>query len=77
MLGPTGEAAQLAFKGWVADIYNKWEKSRTKTRDLLGEEGIPVQVECMGDLRRIRNDLIHSGFRNQGAFSEMRGAQMV
>lgn len=62
MLGPSGEAAQLAFKGWLADIFNRWEKSRTKTRDLLGKEGILVQVECMGDLRHIRNDLIHSGF---------------
>ena len=62
MLGPSGEAVQLAFKGWMADIYNKWEKSRIKTRDLLGKEGIPVQVDCMGDFRHIRNDLIHSGF---------------
>ncbi|MCY4530441.1 MAG: hypothetical protein OXD46_15605 [Chloroflexi bacterium] len=61
MLGPNGEAVQLAFKGWVADIFNKWEKSRAKTRELLGEEGIPVEVECMGDFRHIRHDLIHSG----------------
>ena len=61
MLGPNGEAVQLAFKGWVADIYNKWEKSRTKTRELLGEKGILVEVDCMGDFRHIRHDLIHSG----------------
>ncbi len=61
MLGPTGEAVQLAFKGWTADIYNKWEKSRAETRELLGEAGIPVEVDCMGDLRHIRHDLIHSG----------------
>ena len=61
MLGPTGEAVQLAFKGWIADIYNKWEKSRAETRELLGEAGIPVEVDCMGDLRHIRHDLIHSG----------------
>ena len=33
MLGPSGEAVQLAFKGWVADIYDKstywgWSCSR-------------------------------------------------
>ena len=61
MLGPNGEAIQLAFKGWMADIYGKWEKSRDKATELLGDEGIPVQVECMGDFRHIRNDLIHSG----------------
>ena len=61
MLGPYGEAVQLAFKGWVADIYGKWEKSRSKTRTLLGDEGIRTEVGCMGDLRHIRHDLIHSG----------------
>ena len=61
MLGPNGEAVQLAFKGWVADIYGKWEKSRTKTRELLGDEGVRPEVDCMGDFRHIRHDLIHSG----------------
>lgn len=65
MLGPNGEAVQLAFKGWVADIYDKWGKSRAKTRELLGDQGIPVQVDCMGDFRHIRNDLIHSGFATE------------
>ena len=61
MLGPSGAAAQLAFKGWVADIFNQWEKSRAKTRRLLGDEGVYPQVKCMGDFRHIRHDLIHSG----------------
>ena len=61
MLGPSGGAVQLAFKGWVADVYDKWEKSRTKTRRLLGDEGICPEVGCMGDFRHIRDDLIHSG----------------
>ena len=65
MLGPNGEAVQLAFKGWVAEIYEKWEKSRTKTRELLDDEGIRVEVDCMGDFRHIRNDLIHSGFATE------------
>lgn len=62
MIGPNGEAVQLAFKGWVADIFGKWEKSRQKTIQLLGADGIPVEVDCMGDLRHIRNDLIHSSY---------------
>ena len=61
MMGPSGEACQLAYKGWVADIYDKWEKSRTKTLRLLGDEGIRPKVDCMGDFRHIRHDLIHSG----------------
>lgn len=66
MLGPNGEAVQLAFKGWVADIYGKWEKSRTMTRELLGDEGILPEVGCMGDFRHIRHDLIHSGMATKG-----------
>ena len=62
MLGPMGVAVQLAFKGWVADIYHKWERSRHKTKELIGEEGIPPEVDCMGDFRHIRNDLVHSGY---------------
>ena len=65
MLGPKGEAVQLAFKGWVADIFAKWERSRSKTRELLGDEGIRPTVDCMGDFRHIRNDLIHSGFATE------------
>ena len=61
MLGPTGVATQLAFKAWVTDICDKWEKSRHKTRELIGDDGIPVEVGCMGDFRHIRNDLVHSG----------------
>ena len=61
MLGPNGEAVQLVFKSWGADIFGKWEKSRSKTEDLIGDDGIRVQVDCMGDFGHIRNDLIHSG----------------
>ena len=61
MLGSNGEAVQLAFKGWVADIYGKWEKSRSETHKLLGDEGIRPEVDCMGDFRHIRHDLIHNG----------------
>ena len=65
MLGPNGEATQLAFKGWVADVFATWERARSKTRELLGEEGIRPTVDCMGDFRHIRNDLIHSGFATE------------
>ena len=59
MLGPNGEAVQLAFKGWVADIYGKWEKSRSETRKLLGDEGIRPEVDCMSGFRHIRHDLFN------------------
>ena len=65
MLGPSGEAVQLAFKGWVADVFATWERSRSKTRELLGNKGVRPTVDCMGDFRLIRNDLIHSGFATE------------
>ena len=61
MLGPSGEAVQLAFKGWIGDIIGTWERSRSETRNTVGDEGIRPEVECMGDLNKIRNDLLHNG----------------
>lgn len=61
MLGQNGVAVQLACKGWVADIFGKWERSREKIKALVGDGGICPEVDCMGDFRRIRNDLIHGG----------------
>ena len=59
-----GEAEQLAFKGWVEQVYNCiWDsryrndlKTMTEGRDAIRPEGDPL-----GDLRRIRNDLVHKG----------------
>ena len=65
MVGMSGLAVQLAFKGWVADIYDSWERLRAKTRELLDDEGIRPEVDCMGDFRHIRHDLIHSGYATE------------
>ena len=61
MVGTNGLAVQMAFKGWMADIFAKWERLRSETLKLVGDTGIPPEVDCMGDLRLIRNDLIHTG----------------
>ena len=45
MLGPNGVAVQLAFRGWLADIYDKWEKAQSKMRRLIGRDGIRPKVE--------------------------------
>ena len=60
MMGPDGIAAQMAFKGWVADIYDKWERSRHKAKRQLDTPNAAIASECMGDFRLIRNDLIHN-----------------
>ena len=57
-----GEAEQLAFKGWVEQVYNHiWEgkyRNELKTAlegvDIIRPEGDPI-----GDFGHIRNDLIH------------------
>ena len=49
----------------MADVFATWERSRSKTRELLGNKGVRPTVDCMGDFRLIRNDLIHSGFATE------------
>ena len=59
-----GEAEQLAFKGWVEQVYNCiWDSQyRNVMRDRLeGSDIIPPEAGPIGDLRLIRNDLVHNG----------------
>ena len=63
LLARGGETEQLAFKGWVEQVYNHtWESQyRNEMRDSLeGPDIIRPQAEPIGDFRRIRNDLIHN-----------------
>ena len=63
-----GDAEQLAFKGWVEQIYFLWEsRFRNELRQALaGADIIRPTGDAMGDFRLIRNDLIH----NNGTASE-------
>ena len=61
-LARNGETEQLAFKGWVEQVYNCiWDSDhRNKLQDSLEGCGIiPPEADPIGDFRRIRNDLIH------------------
>ena len=63
-----GEAEQLAFKGWVEQIYNiAWESNyRNVVRDSFEGDGIiRPRIDAVGDLRLIRNDLIHTGIASE------------
>ena len=58
-----GEAEQLAFKGWIEQVYNCiWESQyRNAIRQILvGPNTIPPEIDAIGNLRSIRNDLIHN-----------------
>ena len=56
-----GDADQVAFKGWVVQVYHIWEAHfrNALSNTFEGDNIIRLQVEAMGDLRLIRNDLIH------------------
>ena len=57
-----GEAEQLAFQGWVEKIFNMlWEgRYRSELKKAFTGPGvIPPELAPVGDLRRLRNDLVH------------------
>lgn len=74
----TGLAEQLAFKGWVEQVFNIiWErqfrgdsyKSLQLPDDLEGKatlHKIRPEMDVAGDLRLIRNDLVHTGAASRG-----------
>lgn len=62
-----GRAEQLAYKGWLVDVYGRWEDHyRSKTQRTLRsvsaiDDTIRPQLPVLGDLRLIRNDCVHNG----------------
>ena len=68
LLEREGDAEQLAFKGWVEQVYNiVWESQYRSLFDDVSDGGdtIRSQTDILGDLRHIRNDLIHSGIATE------------
>ena len=62
LYGPSGAAAQMAYKGWVAEVFGLWEnRLRNELKDLHGKSAIRPEMQAFGDLRHIRNDLLHNG----------------
>ena len=62
VLDREGDAEQLAFKGWVEHIYNHVWEAKYRNRFNDGTEGdnlMRPETSPMGDLRHIRDDLIH------------------
>ena len=62
VLGREGEAEQLAFKAWVEETYNiVWESDlRNAIRaSFAANDAIRPEADPLGDLRLIRNDLVH------------------
>lgn len=74
LIGQGNEVEQLAYRGWVEEVYALWESPHRADLKLACEvEGelanalnpelkfIRPRVTPMGDLRHIRNDLVHKG----------------
>ena len=64
-----GPMEQTAFKGWVAEVYDLWESRyrtqlRHNTRELPGS--IRPRQQVLGDMRHIRNNLLHNGIAKRG-----------
>ena len=66
---PGGSMERTAFNGWLYEVWNLWE-SRYRTqlkhevRDLSG--AIRPRQQVLGDLRHIRNNLLHNGVAKRG-----------
>ena len=61
LYGPRGTAAQMAYTGWIAGVYALWEhRYRTHLKDSFAEDAISPEMDAFGDLRHVRNDLLHN-----------------
>ena len=66
---PDGPMEQIVFRGWVSEVYDRWESHyrtqlKHETRDLPG--AIRPRQQVLGDLRHIRNNLLHNGIARRG-----------
>ena len=66
---PDGPMEQSAFKAWVQEVWDLWE-SRYRTRLKHATRGLPGVIRprqhVLGDLRHIRNNLLHNGIAKGG-----------
>ena len=62
LYGPNGAAAQMAYTGWIAETYALWEnRNRNELQaSFAADDAIRPELDAFGDLRHIRNDLLHN-----------------
>ena len=68
---PGGPMEQVVFKGWTAHIFDLWDSVyRTQLKHETAARGLPGAIrprqQVLGDLRHIRNNLLHSGIARKG-----------
>ena len=62
LYGPKGIASRVLYKGWIVEVYGIWENNyRNKIKEAFeGDRLIRPEIKALGDLRYIRNDLLHT-----------------
>ena len=62
LYGPNGAAAQMAYTGWITETFALWEnRNRRELRaSFQADDAIAPEMDALGDLRHIRNDLLHN-----------------
>lgn len=64
-LEPSGDFTQYQNRALLVFIYQTWEDSvRPAISNLYGVDVSRIRCHLMGDLRRVRHDIIHRGGRN-------------
>lgn len=73
-----GEVEQLAYRGWITGMFALWEKPSRSNMRKAHKAGFPdasnlilPEVDAMGDLRLIRNDISHNdAMASKGALNK-------
>ena len=62
LYGPNGAAARMAYTGWIAETFALWENhNRNELQtSFQADDAIRPEMDAFGDLRYIRNDLLHN-----------------
>ena len=66
---PDGPMERLAFKGWLREVYFLWERhyrNQLKHANRHLTDAIHPRQDVLGDLKDIRNDLVHKGIARRG-----------
>ena len=72
-LEPQGEFLKRTGWFWLTNVFGRWEHDfRPKVAKALGVELEKVRSDVMGDIRRIRNDVVH----NRGIASNEHSAKV-
>ena len=66
---PDGPMEQTVFKGWISEVWDLWEscyRTQLKHDNRRMPGAIRPRQQVLGDLRHIRNNLLHKGIAKRG-----------